>query len=56
MRLAYEYIEKERKLGANDYNPLPVVIEKGSGVWVWDVNGKRYLDCLSAYSYYDSSG
>jgi len=50
MRLAYEYIEKERKLGANDYNPLPVVIEKGSGVWVWDVNGKRYLDCLSAYS------
>lgn len=35
---------------ARNYKPLPVVIEKGEGVWVWDVEGKKYLDCLSAYS------
>ncbi len=36
--------------GAKNYNPLPVVIERGEGVWVYDIYGKRYLDCLSAYS------
>lgn len=36
--------------GAHNYHPLPVVIEKGQGVWVWDVEGTRYLDCLSSYS------
>jgi len=36
--------------GAHNYRPLPVVIERGEGVWVWDVEGKQYLDCLSSYS------
>jgi len=35
---------------ANNYHPLPIVIEKGEGVWVFDVEGKKYLDMLSAYS------
>ncbi|HEY7672221.1 MAG TPA: ornithine--oxo-acid transaminase, partial [Gammaproteobacteria bacterium] len=35
---------------AHNYSPLPVVIERGAGVWVWDVEGKKYLDCISAYS------
>ena len=35
---------------AHNYHPLPVVIEKGEGVWVWDVDGNRYMDMLSAYS------
>jgi ornithine--oxo-acid transaminase len=45
-----EFIELEEKYGAHNYHPLDVVIEKGEGVWVVDVDGKRYLDCLSAYS------
>lgn len=45
-----EYIELEENFGAHNYHPLDVVIEKGSGVWVYDVEGNRYLDCLSAYS------
>lgn len=45
-----EYIELENRYGANNYHPLDVVITRGSGVWVEDVEGKRYLDCLSAYS------
>ncbi|OEU64950.1 MAG: ornithine--oxo-acid transaminase [Desulfovibrio sp. S3730MH75] len=45
-----EYIELENKFGANNYKPLDVIIEKGEGVWVWDVDGKKYMDCLSAYS------
>jgi ornithine--oxo-acid transaminase len=45
-----EYIELEEKLGAHNYHPLDVVIEKGKGVWVWDVDGKKYMDCLSSYS------
>jgi len=36
--------------GAHNYHPLDVVIEKAEGIWVWDADGKRYLDCLSAYS------
>ena len=44
------YIELEEKYGANNYNPLDVVIDRGKGVWVWDVEGKKYLDFLSAYS------
>lgn len=36
--------------GAHNYHPLPVVLSKGQGVHVWDVDGNRYLDCLSAYS------
>lgn len=44
------YIELEHKYGAHNYHPLEVVIAKGKGVWVWDVEGKKYLDFLSAYS------
>lgn len=45
-----EFIEIEEKYGAHNYHPLDVVIERGEGVWVYDVEGKKYLDCLSAYS------
>jgi ornithine--oxo-acid transaminase len=45
-----EYIEIEDRYGAHNYHPLDVVISKGKGVWVYDVEGKKYLDCLSAYS------
>lgn len=45
-----DYINKEDKYGAHNYHPLPVVLEKGEGVFVWDVEGKRYFDFLSAYS------
>jgi ornithine--oxo-acid transaminase len=44
------FIDIEEKYGAHNYHPLDVVIERGEGVWVYDVDGKRYLDCLSAYS------
>lgn len=47
---AKEYIEIEDKFGAHNYHPLDVVIERASGVWVWDVEGNKYLDCLAAYS------
>ena len=43
-------IELENKYGAHNYHPLPVVLERGEGVYVWDVNGKQYFDFLSAYS------
>lgn len=45
-----EYIKIEEQYGAHNYHPLDVVITRGQGVWVEDVEGKRYLDCLSAYS------
>lgn len=45
-----KYIELEEKYGAHNYHPLDVVIERGEGVWVYDVDGNKYLDCLSAYS------
>jgi len=45
-----DYIELESKYGAHNYHPLPVVLAKGEGVYVWDVEGKRYFDFLSAYS------
>ena len=44
------YIELEEKFGAHNYKPLDVVLSRGQGVWVWDVNGDKYLDCLSSYS------
>ena len=47
---AEELIGLEEKHGAHNYHPLSVVLEKGEGVYVWDVNGKRYYDFLSAYS------
>ena len=45
-----EYMDREAQYGAHNYHPLPVVLEKGEGIYVWDVNGKRYFDFLSAYS------
>jgi len=48
--LTQDYISLEEKYGAHNYHPLPVVLSKGEGVFVWDVEGKRYYDFLSAYS------
>lgn len=45
-----DYIAKEEKFGAHNYHPLPVVLSRGEGIFVWDVEGKRYFDFLSAYS------
>ena len=45
-----DYIQKEDKYGAHNYHPLPVVLDRGEGVFVWDVEGKKYFDFLSAYS------
>ncbi|MFP4664299.1 MAG: ornithine--oxo-acid transaminase [Bacteroidales bacterium] len=45
-----DYIAREEKYGAHNYHPLPVVLEKGEGPFVWDVEGKKYFDFLSAYS------
>lgn len=47
---ATDLIAIEARLGAHNYKPLDVVLVRGQGVWVWDTKGKRYLDCLSAYS------
>ena len=44
------FIELEHEYGAHDYHPIPVVIEKGEGVYLWDIEGKKYYDFLSAYS------
>ncbi|HKN15830.1 MAG TPA: ornithine--oxo-acid transaminase [Candidatus Sulfotelmatobacter sp.] len=46
----HDYVELENQYGAHNYHPLDVVIERAEGVWVYDVEGKRYLDCLAAYS------
>ena len=45
-----DYIELSQKYSAHNYKPLDVVIHEADGVWVWDVDGNKYLDCLSAYS------
>src|SRR5690349_14442807 len=45
-----DFIAKEARFGAQNYKPLGVVLSRGEGVFVWDTNGNRYLDCLSAYS------
>lgn len=50
MEKSAELIALEEKYGAHNYHPLPVVLEKGEGVYVWDVDGKKYFDFLSAYS------
>jgi ornithine--oxo-acid transaminase len=47
---AEEYIKLEQTWGAHNYHPLPVVISKAKGVWVWDIDGKKYIDMLSSYS------
>ena len=46
----HEFIELEDNYGAHNYKPLDVVLSRGQGVWVWDVEGKKYLDCLASYS------
>ena len=48
--ISSQYFELETQYGAHNYKPLDVVVSRGEGVWVWDVKGDRYLDCLSAYS------
>jgi ornithine--oxo-acid transaminase len=50
MPTSQEIISKTDQYGANNYHPLPVVLERGEGVWVWDVEGNKYMDMLSAYS------
>src|SRR5580692_13130461 len=49
-RPATDFIATEARFGAQNYEPLGVVLSRGEGVWVWDTQGTRYLDCLSAYS------
>ena len=44
------YLTEANQFSAHNYEPLPVVLERGEGEWVWDVDGNRYLDMLSAYS------
>lgn len=45
-----QVFDRENKYGAHNYHPLPVALTRGEGVYVWDVEGKRYYDFLSAYS------
>src|ERR1700716_3398571 len=45
-----DFIAREARFGTQNYEPLGVVLSRGEGVWVWDTQGNRYLDCLSAYS------
>ena len=47
---AQEFIDREARYGANNYHPLPVALERGEGIYVWDTDGKKYFDFLSAYS------
>ena len=50
MTKSEQFMEMEARYGAHNYHPLPVVLAKGEGVFVWDVEGKKYFDFLSAYS------
>ena len=50
MTSSIDFIASEQRLGAHNYQPLDVVLTRGEGVWLWDVEGNKYLDCLSAYS------
>ncbi|MFH1356090.1 MAG: ornithine--oxo-acid transaminase [bacterium] len=45
-----DYINDYHKYSANNYHPLEVILSKGEGIWVWDIDGNKYMDCLSAYS------
>lgn len=47
---AQSFIDLDERFGAHNYKPLDLVVERAEGVWLWDVDGKRYLDCVSAYS------
>jgi ornithine--oxo-acid transaminase len=48
--ISQDFIELEERYGAHNYHPLDVILTRGEGVWVYDIEGNRYLDCLSAYS------
>ncbi len=50
MSRSEQILTEVKQWSANNYKPLPVVLERGEGPWVWDVDGKKYLDCLSGYS------
>ncbi|MHA2204169.1 MAG: aminotransferase class III-fold pyridoxal phosphate-dependent enzyme, partial [Candidatus Hodarchaeales archaeon] len=50
MTSSKEYMDIDTEFGAHNYHPIPVVVAKAQGVWVYDPEGKKYLDCLSAYS------
>ena len=45
-----DYLAEVDQYSAHNYHPLPVVLTRGEGAWVWDVDGNKYLDCLAAYS------
>ncbi len=46
--IAQDLIQTELSLGAHNYKPIDVMLSRGEGVWLWDIDGNRYLDCLSA--------
>jgi ornithine--oxo-acid transaminase len=48
--LSGDFIAAEDRFGARNYEPLPVVLARGEGAWLWDVEGRRYLDMMGAYS------
>ena len=50
MATAIDYLSEVEQFSAHNYHPLPLVLDRGEGAWVWDVDGNRYLDCLAAYS------
>ena len=50
MKTSQTYMDLEAKYGAKNYKPIPVVISKAKGIWVWDPEGKKYMDCLASYS------
>jgi len=50
LKSTQDLVDQENRFGAHNYHPLDVVLERGEGVWVYDVEGRRYLDCLAAYS------
>ncbi|MBN1239802.1 MAG: aminotransferase class III-fold pyridoxal phosphate-dependent enzyme, partial [Gammaproteobacteria bacterium] len=50
MKRSAEIIQQTERVSARNYAPLPVVITRAEGVWAWDVDGRKYLDCISAYS------
>ena len=50
MFTAAQYMEREQRFGAHNYAPVPVVLQRGEGVFVWDIDNRRYYDFLSAYS------
>ncbi|HKI95796.1 MAG TPA: ornithine--oxo-acid transaminase [Gemmatimonadales bacterium] len=50
MNTAIDYLSEVERYSAHNYHPLPIVLTKGEGAWVWDIEGNKYLDCLAAYS------